>query len=309
MRIFMLFLLTLILTASWQQAQAEEVCLDGDTVIGIKDMVVVTDQFGTINIDVDFRYTTGFDIYGSGLDDFPFDPPEGEEDAFVTMLAINNALNAHNPVPDNAGQPGQTAYFIGVEEETEEGERFVLAFGSEKVTGNFWESCTSASDCLFGIAKLEADQRFVYADLARANGSSCDNAPGPSFTITPGITGSWFLDARDGEGYNIEIVGSALDPQLLAYFYTYDDAGNQMWLVGQGEANGDTAVVPVQVTSGPVYGDDYDRDDVLREDWGTLTFKFSSCTAGSVVRESTMGFGTTTVDIVRLTSVTGLTCP
>jgi len=81
-----------------------------------------------------------------------------------------------------------------------------------------------------------------------------------------------------------------------------------MWLVGSGPANGDTAVVPVQVTSGAVYGDDFDPTDVLKEDWGTLTFKFTSKDTGTVERASTMGFGTTTVDIIRLTSVTGLSC-
>ena len=312
MRIFKLMVLALILTASWQQAQAEEVCLDGDTVIGIKDLEITTDEFDTINIDVEFRYTTGFDIYGSDLDNMPFDPVTGEEDAGATSLAINNALDALNPVPDFVGEPGQSAYFIGVEGEVELGVGLVGAWGAENLTGDFWDPCTGANDCLLGVAVLGAEQRFVYADLARAvDGASCDGGapPGPTFTITPGITGSWYDPERDGEGYNIEIVGSALDPQLLAYFYTYDADGNQMWLVGTGPANGDTAVVPVQVTSGPVYGDGFDKDDVVREDWGTLTFTFSSCTAGSVVRASTMGFGTTTEDFVRLTFVTGLTCP
>ena len=96
---------------------------------------------------------------------------------------------------------------------------------------------------------------------------------------------------------------------MLAYFYTYDDAGNQMYLVGSGEVDGDTAVVPVVVTSGPSYGDDYDKDDLVRETWGTLTFTFTSKDTGTVERASTMGFGTTTEDIVRLTSATGLECP
>ena len=295
-------------------AQAEEVCLDSDgvTVSGIKDLVVVTDQFGSMHMDVDFRYTTGFDIYGSDLDNLPFDPVTGEEDAGATSLAINNALDALNPVPDFVGSPGQNAYFIGVEGEVDLGVGLVGAWGAENLTGDFWDPCTGANDCLLGVAVLGAEQRFVYADLARAvDGASCPGGgpPPPTFTITAGITGSWYDPERDGEGYNIEIVGSSLDPQLLAYFYTYDDAGNQMWLVGSGPANGDTAVVPVQVTSGPVYGDGFDKDDVVRENWGTLTFTFSSCTAGSVVRASTMGFGTTTEDFVRLTYVTGLTCP
>jgi len=95
---------------------------------------------------------------------------------------------------------------------------------------------------------------------------------------------------------------------VLAYFYTYDENGDQMWLVGSGPADGDTAVVPVQVISGPVYGDGFDKDDVDRTDWGTLTFTFDTKDTGSVVRASTIGFGTTTEDIFRLTYVTGLNC-
>jgi len=304
--------MVIALLLSTSLAKAEEVCLDGDTVIGIKDLVVVTDQFDTINIDVDFTYKTGFEVYGSGLDNFPFDGANAEEDVFAVMIAINESLGTNNPVPGSAGQSGQDVYFIGAEEEQEGGAGLIAAVGSENLTGQFWDPCTRTNDCIAGAAILAADERFTYADLSRAvDGASCDGGgpPPPTFTITAGITGSWYDRERDGEGYNIEIVGSSLDPQLLAYFYTYDDAGNQMWLVGQGPANGDTAVVPVQVTSGAVYGDDFDKDDVVRQDWGTLTFTFSSCTAGSVVRASTMGFGTTTENFVRLTSITGLTCP
>ena len=159
------------------------------------------------------------------------------------------------------------------------------------------------------------DQNFTYAALSRTDGSTCTSAPPPvpppagSFDIIPCITGSWYLDARDGEGYNIEILGSGLEMSMLTYFYTYDDDGDQMWLVGEGDVDGDTAIVPVQVTSGPSYGDDYDPDDVVRQNWGTLTFKFTSKNTGTVERASTTGFGTTTVDIERLTSVSGLSCP
>jgi len=39
-------------------------------VTGIKDLEVVTDQYGAKSIDVDFRYATAFEVYGSGLDNF-----------------------------------------------------------------------------------------------------------------------------------------------------------------------------------------------------------------------------------------------
>lgn len=176
-------------------ALAQEVCLDGDTVIGIKDLEVVTDTYGIIDIDVDFRYTTGFEIYGPDLNDLPFD-----DIAFAE----------------------EDAYFIGVEGEVELGKGLVGVVGSENATGEFWDPCTMLNDCVAGVGALGADQRATYADLSRASGGSCTGSPppdpGPGYTITPCITGSWYDPARDGEGYNIEITGSSLDPQVLAYF-------------------------------------------------------------------------------------------
>jgi hypothetical protein len=293
-------------------ALAEEVCLDGDTVIAIKDLEMPTDQYGVINVDVDFRYTTGFDVYGSELNNFPFDTANAEEDAFAAMTAINDALDDSNPVPGSAGQPGQDVYFIGAEQESEGGAGSIAAVGSENLAG-FWDPCTRTNDCVAGAAVLQADQRFTYADLSKASGGSCTGSPppdpGPGFTITPGITGSWYDPARDGEGYNIEIIGSSLDPQMLAYFYTYDDAGGQMWLIAQGPIDGDTATLPALVASGAVFGPGFDPDDVVLEEWGTLTFVFTSCNAGTATYDSTMGFGSGTANIVRLSSVAGLACP
>jgi hypothetical protein len=301
-------------------AQAQDVCVDGDTVIGIKGLDVITEEFDQTTMDVDFQYTTGFEIYGSNLQNLPFGQAFGEDDAASVRASINNALNAESSVPDFAGRPDQIEYYIGVEEEQGAGLGAVAAWAAANYTGDEWAPCEKelTEDCLAGSRILPAADLFTYAHLTKAvTGASCNGgAPPPeeeppttSYTITPCITGSWYLDARDGEGYNIEIIGSELDPQVLAYFYTYDDDGNQMWVTGVGPANGDTAIVPVEVFSGPVYGDAYDRGDLDREDWGTLTFTFTTKDTGSVVRASTIGFGTTTEDIIRLTSVTGLACP
>ena len=51
-------------------------------------------------------------------------------------------------------------------------------------------------------------------------------------------------------------------PYLLTYFYTYDKTENQMWLTGLATVNGDTAVVPMTVTSGAVFGPGFDPGDV-----------------------------------------------
>ena len=297
-------------------AQAEElVCTNGATVTGIKGLEVLTVEFDAITIDVDFIWTTGFNIYGSDLDNLPFNGLDSEDDAAAVYITINQTLNAQPTIPDFAAVDGKNFYYIGVEVETESTFGATAGWLGANYIGE-WGPCEFqlTDNCVaIGSAIVPAADYFVYADLKPAvSGATCDGSAPPEesdFTITPGITGSWYLEARDGEGYNIEIVGDTLAPQMLAYFYTYDADGNQMWLVGDGPVIGDTAVVPVQVTSGPVYGDAYDPDDVVRQDWGTLTFTFSSCTEGTVERASTMGFGTTTVDIDRLTYVIGLTCP
>ena len=114
-------------------ALAEEVCLDGDTAIGIQGLDVPTEIYGPVTMDVDFTYATGFDIYGSGLDNFPFNGLDAEEDAVTTLISINNTLGTVNPIPGSAGQPGQDVYYIGVEEETEGSAGLVVAVGSENV--------------------------------------------------------------------------------------------------------------------------------------------------------------------------------
>jgi hypothetical protein len=192
--------------------QAEEVCYDNDndTVLGIKGLDVFTEQFGDNEMDVDFRYTTGFEIYGSNLQNLPFGQAFGEDDAASVRASINNALNAESSVPDFAGRPDQIEYYIGVEEEQGAGLGAVAAWAAANYTGDEWAPCEKelTEDCLAGSRILPAADLFTYAHLTKAvTGASCDGAPPPeeeppttSYTITPCITGSWYLDARDGGG-------------------------------------------------------------------------------------------------------------
>ncbi len=180
--------------------------------------------------------------------------------------------------------------------------------GGENLAGINWDPCVT--QCLFGTAILKGAERHVYADLTVADGNGCGSAPPepPEFPITPGITGSWYDLTRSGEGFNLEIIGPQLEPLLAAYFYTYDDTGNQMWVTGFGPVNGATAVVPMEVTSGTVFGDDFNPEDVITEAWGTITFTFSECNIGTAEYVST-NFGSGSYDIERITTISGLKCP
>ncbi|NOR39844.1 MAG: hypothetical protein GQ537_01385 [Gammaproteobacteria bacterium] len=292
-------------------AQAQDVCYnDGGTVTGIKNLVLITNQFDAIEVNVDFKFSTAFNVYGPDLDGFPF-TENAEEDAFVAMQTINLALTAEIPVPDFVGLSGQNRFFIGQEELRGLNAGLIAAWGGANVTGEKWDKCEEEGvgyNCILGATLMNPDFRHTYADLTRTDGSTCDDEPPPTdFEIIPGISGSWYDPGRDGEGYNFEVLETNGDYELYAYYYTYDDTGNQMWVTGTGPINGDTAVVEMLVTSGAMFGDAFRKEDVIREDWGTMTFTFSSCTAGSVDTVSSMG--NFSVDFGRLTYVADLPCP
>jgi hypothetical protein len=70
---------------------------------------------------------------------------------------------------------------------------------------------------------------------------------------------------------------------LFASFYTYDNMGNQAWLVAlPGSINGTTVNVDVYITNGRMWGDDFDPADGATSLWGSGTFTFPTCTSGSV---------------------------
>jgi hypothetical protein len=72
--------------------------------------------------------------------------------------------------------------------------------------------------------------------------------------------------------------------------------------------DGDTVTEIMTVTSGAVFGDDFNPDDVNYDPWGTITFNFSSCEAGTASYNSPE-FGTGTFNLFHLTRISGLTCP
>jgi hypothetical protein len=307
----------LLLGSGMAQAQeAVEVCTNGDTVTGLRNLYVFTESYSWLAIDVDFRYETGYEEYGPDLDTMPFQVPWQEKDALSVVGFINEALTLHSSVPVWAGISGQNTYYVGIEEEVKDGLGAVGVIGGANYTGEDWDLCKEEGvvRCLFGAAVLQADQQFTYAHLTRwLPGSTCDGSSPPeppaSTSITPGFSGSWFDQTRSGEGFNIEIGGPELDPYLLTYFYTYDKSGNQMWLTGFASISGsDTVVVDMEVTSGTVWGDGFDPDDVNYDPWGTITFRFSSCNAGTAEYASSE-FGSGTFNLVHLTGIAGLSCP
>jgi len=143
---------------------------------------------------------------------------------------------------------------------------------------------------------------------------------GTGFALNPGLTGTWWGGAdRAGEGFLLEFGTSNDALTLFASFYTYDNMGNQAWLVASPtdglEEGSNTVEVTVYQPTGAMWGDDFDPADVVREpSWGTGTFTFDSCTSGSVTLtpgETAQGMGYTELSyaLTRDVLISGVDCP
>jgi hypothetical protein len=124
------------------------------------------------------------------------------------------------------------------------------------------------------------------------------------------ISGSWYNPDLDGMGWVVEVVSNpAGADQFVVYFYGYEN-GEQLWLIGAGPGiEGNTATVDVIRTSGTGWGSDFNKDDVVREVVGSMSFEFSDCDSASV--EFTPGdtsLSAFSTDIVRLTNIAGRDC-
>lgn len=136
--------------------------------------------------------------------------------------------------------------------------------------------------------------------------------------LNPGLTGHWWGGAdRDGEGFLFDFSFNGKGELIaIASFYTYDDMGNQVWLLATGPVTEGTTTVDVDVfiTEGRLWGDAYVPTDGSTPQWGTGTFTFPSCAAGSFTlmpNETYMAEGFTDIgyDLNRDILTPGIACP
>ena len=101
-----------------------------------------------------------------------------------------------------------------------------------------------------------------------------------------GLQGSWWNAAYAGEGFAIEEYG---DGFVIVYWYTYDESGEQMWLMGTGERDGNTVVLNMFRTHGGALADPANPDLVSEVPWGTVTLDIEECTHIGMTFESLSG--------------------
>ena len=131
----------------------------------------------------------------------------------------------------------------------------------------------------------------------------------PNGRITACHSGTWYDPAQNGHGLMVEVAGSGDSRQVLAVWYAFLD-GKQRWLIGQGPVVGDTAELQVITAQGGDFPPDFSAGAVQRQPWGTLRFTAIDGDSARLQWTSTMPeFGIGMLNLTRLTSILGRTCP
>lgn len=135
-----------------------------------------------------------------------------------------------------------------------------------------------------------------------------------TFSFNAGLNGNWWHGPdRSGEGAQLEVVISGGNLTLVANFYSYDSAGNQIFMIAVGEIVGNVAEVDVYITEGPRWGENFDPNDVIESQWGTGTFTATSCNTVSMelypnVQHEALGYTELAYELKRAT-VPAAPCP
>lgn len=120
-----------------------------------------------------------------------------------------------------------------------------------------------------------------------------------AFPINFGIGGTWSNPANSSQGFLLEVVPS-LSSLALGWFTWSSTPGDHFWLSGFGPIDGDTATVTLQRSSGGLFNS---GTPTTTEAVGTATFRFSSCSEGTVTFARTDTGESGTIPIQRLTPV------
>ena len=136
-------------------------------------------------------------------------------------------------------------------------------------------------------------------------GAVAADVPG---NIGPGMTGAWYDPAQSGHGLFVEVL-----PNQSAFvgWFTFNPAGTeQAWFGGTGTYVGKTlSILNVDQPTGGRWIPNFDPNQIVHNPWGTLTLTFTDCNHGRADFTSTLGYGTGSMNLTRLTQPAGLSCP
>lgn len=271
-----------------------------------------------------FRGMAGDDLLDTGLGDDQLDGGPGNDtllggkgnDRYVLHSAD---LSDHDTIFDKGGSADRIEFAdfevsaVSQASQGPDGE-LILAFGAggSLTVQNHFQGGTSGveklqvGDDVYDVSHDPAFEGGIFESLLIEEGA---------FPMEAGLNGNWWNGPqRSGEGAQIEIAdGGGASKVFVATIYSYDDMGNQVFLVAVGPVTGDTAEVDVFITDGGVWGDGFDPALVNENQWGTGTFTSDSCEAISMelrpnAEYQAQGYSDLSYGLIRLTTPV-IPCP
>jgi arylsulfatase A-like enzyme len=162
-----------------------------------------------------------------------------------------------------------------------------------------WSDCDSATAeyTVDGVTGIQ-----VLSRLSSVAGLECS---GPRSALS-NWTGSWFDYSHDGEGLVVEAL---TDGRIMIFWFSYGPDGAPAWFFGLGEADGEMLTLgEMQVTSGGVFGAEYDPSAVRLDRWGEAVVELH-CGYGKLdFNAESASFGNGKQTLSRLTAPGGSVC-
>lgn len=125
------------------------------------------------------------------------------------------------------------------------------------------------------------------------------------------LAGSYYPSESPGHGLTVTVLDGGSDTDLaVVTWFVYVD-GEQTWLIAQGPMQDHRIQsAPVQLLSGGQFGEAFDSEQVVRQDWGELSIEFDPM--GDQLRvdwvSDLASFSSDTLIMDRLTRLSGSAC-
>jgi len=127
----------------------------------------------------------------------------------------------------------------------------------------------------------------------------------PQFSLNKRSSGSWYTRGQSGHGYSMHFLDWN---RLIIYWFTYDNDGQQIWLLGDGEIQQNKAQLKLIKTEGMHFGT-FIESDVQMQQWGTMQIEFSQCDKAILSWQTAQpGFVDGSLPIEQIAPVAGLAC-
>lgn len=259
-----------------------------------------------------------------------YDPARNGEGVVLQMLPDGSVVAVWFTYPPS-GEAGDQAWLLGQSQAIDGdtvhfddmvrplGARFGAQFNPADVVHAPWGSLElSFTDCTHATLRYQGPAafgrgerqltRFTELDEMQCNG---DRERLPNGARAPAAlrarSGTWYVPSRSGEGWLIE---EFADGRVGVYWFTFDEAGRQRWIVGVGQRDGSGLNLEQPfLTRGARFGDAFSSSEVQIEPFGSITLDLASCAALNLNYAATRSeLGAGVRDAIRLTGVAGLPC-